>query len=970
MKYAKRSASAVLAALLAAGLLGGCPNTTSNLEYIAGGTGDTTVLSDTPSVAVLTPVSDLSIAGGTQVEVNWQAFARTRTSVIDVIIDEDEDPNNANETVAYANLALTTTSALVDTTTLQQGTYNIGVVLLEVGEIVAYAYAPGQVTIDERPVLYFTVLADQEGLSARGSLAFDRTEAINPRFTVSWNLSDPDSTDTVDIYLDPDDQPNGNEVLLYHSTSQTGDAFSFDLPTMQFEPGVYRFLAIVSDGANSFPFYAPGTIRLRARLAGFYDLRDMASGNAGVEGVIFEGFNPRDNAGSFVKSIGDIDGDGFDDFIIVAQFGKPRYQYNLQRTGAGEAYLVYGRAKRFSGSISLNSTGTLFRGEIYTGVPEVPDPIRPSRGITSFALLSDWDSDGVREMAFGIPFTDSAGIGAFTFGPGLDDIAPLDANGYFRTGAVVIAAGSSLRPDLGFPGRNVFNLAEFGTLAHIPLSCGPCFAEGACPCVEGFVGPKAPPAPGGCPGTYFHQHLAGVAGTPNTGSVRLGCRFSSAGFGDQFGETISAWDFDSIIMSAPNRDPEVSAFAAPSVPGGGVISVYFNDVKDGFYPWCNDQAPPANTAFNYPGSVQSAGDRLIPHGGPYHYIMDDIFLSPGYTVDPGDSDPCERVIDVHIATPDRSLRFWSTAVGARLSNAVGLGDVSGDGLLDLAIGAPQANDGAGACYLIFGRIRELVWSGELQLEELGLPMNSSSQATQRLFDGVQILGSAGERLGQSQDNARDFNGDGFSDLVIGSPLLNNGTGGAMVFFGSREVINLTQDEIRYTDVPARGLGVIFVGEEAGDLAGARVCGVDDVDRDGNADILIAAPNRSVRLDADYDGYHEVDRQGCGVVYLIYGSPDLTSQQSVQDDGTLTDPGVLLLRDVGQENLPGAVFIGRNSGDYLGAGLGEGGDRAIGIGPAGDVDGDGRGDLVFGSVRASPRDRARAGEVYLLYGTGD
>lgn len=962
MKYARQSASAALAMLLAAGLLGGCPSATSNLEYVAGGTGDTTVLSDTPSVTVLTPVSDLSIAGGTQVEVNWQAFARTRTSVIDVIIDEDEDPNNANETVAYANLALTNTSALVDTTTLQQGTYNVGVVLLEVGEIVAYAYAPGQITIDERPVLYFTVLSDQEGLSARGSLAFDRTEAINPRFTVSWNLSDPDSTDTVDIYLDPDDQPNGNEVLLYHSTSQTGDAFSFDLPTMQFEPGLYRFLAIVSDGANSFPFYAPGTIRLRARLAGCYDLRDMASGNAGVEGVIFEGFNPRDNAGSFVKSIGDIDGDGFDDFIIVAQFGKPRYQYNLQRTGAGEAYLVYGRAKRFSGTISLNSTGTLFRGEIYTGVPEVPDPIRPSRGITSFALLSDWDSDGVREMAFGLPFTDSAGIGAFAFGPALDDIAPLDGNGYFRTGAVVIAAGSSLRPDLGFPGRNVFNLAEFGTLAHMPLSDGPC--------PEGFEGPKAPPGFGG-PVTSYHQHLVGVGGAPNVGSVRLGCRFSSADFGDQFGEMISAWDFDSIVMSAPNRDPDVSVLRAPSVPGGGVISVYFNDVKDGFYPWCNDQAPPANTAFNYPGSAQSAGDRLIPHGGPYHYIMDDIFLSPGYVVDPDDSEqPCVRVIDTHIATPDRSLRFWSTAVGARLSNAVGLGDVSGDGLLDLAIGAPQANDGAGACYLIFGRIRELVWGGELQLEELGLPMNSSSQGTQRLFDGVQILGSAGERLGQSQDNARDFNGDGFSDLVIGSPLLNNGTGGAMVFFGSREVINLTQDEIRYTDVPARGLGVIFVGEEAGDLAGARVCGVDDVDLDGNADILIAAPNRSVRLDADSDGYHEIDRQGCGVVYLIYGSPDLTSQRSVQDDGTLTDPGVLLLRDVGQENLPGAVFIGRNSGDYLGAGLGEGGDRAIGIGPAGDVDGDGRGDLVFGSVRASPRDRARAGEVYLLYGTGD
>ena len=373
-----------------------------------GGTGDQNRLASEPSVRVLSPVTDLAITGGTPVEVNWTAIATTNFASVDLIFDLDQDPNSDNEIYAERNVALTETTAVLDTTTLEANTYFVGVVLRERNEISTFAYAAGRLIVNQRTQFFFS--------SPRENFVFDRTEQVAPQFDVSWELYDPDSTVAVQIFLDPDDTPNGNEFLLRESDEQLRDSFVFSLPTAMFESGEYRFLAVVSDGTTTAEFYSPGSIRLRSRLAGVIDLRNLNIGESGVSGAVFEGFNPRDNAGSFLSATRDLDRDGFGDFLIVSQFGKPQFDVNLERTGVGEAYLIYGRANRFSGALNLNSTGTLFRGEVFAGPPQQADPLRPSRGISSFTVLSDWDNDGLRELAFGVPFADSLVVGVPRFG--------------------------------------------------------------------------------------------------------------------------------------------------------------------------------------------------------------------------------------------------------------------------------------------------------------------------------------------------------------------------------------------------------------------------------------------------------------------------------------------------------------------------------------------------------------------------
>lgn len=167
------------------------------------------------------------------------------------------------------------------------------------------------------------------------------------------------------------------------------------------------------------------------------------------------------------------------------------------------------------------------------------------------------------------------------------------------------------------------------------------------------------------------------------------------------------------------------------------------------------------------------------------------------------------------------VKYTGEAANDQAGRSVaGLGDTERDGLSDFVIGAPNNTDGgagAGTAYLLPG---------------------SAAPANVSLGVGtptvVQLTGGAGDNAGQSIAGAGDANGDGFADLLVGAP--SNDTAGADA--GAAYLVLLRPG------LPNNSLTVIglrYTGEVAGDQAGTHVAGAGDTNGDGFADFLVGAP---------------------------------------------------------------------------------------------------------------------------------
>lgn len=198
-------------------------------------------------------------------------------------------------------------------------------------------------------------------------------------------------------------------------------------------------------------------------------------------------------------------------------------------------------------------------------------------------------------------------------------------------------------------------------------------------------------------------------------------------------------------------------------------------------------------------------------------------------------------------------------------------------------------------------------------------------------NGFRIEGLfSGDSLGGSVNSAGDVNGDGFADIVIGCPNASPGglseAGKVYVIFGQANGWLETFDLANLNGTN----GFKIEGFAAGDWLGDSVGTAYDLNGDGLDELLITAPRASPggRLQA-------------GAVYILFG----------KSKGWPAAFNLLTLNGSNGFKVEGLV-----ASDRLGS-----------VSAAGDINGDGKSDLVFGATNASPARLLSAGIAYVLLG---
>lgn len=292
-------------------------------------------------------------------------------------------------------------------------------------------------------------------------------------------------------------------------------------------------------------------------------------------------------------------------------------------------------------------------------------------------------------------------------------------------------------------------------------------------------------------------------------------------------------------------------------------------------------------------------------------------------------------------------------------------DISGDGKSDIVIGAPKVND-TGAVYVFYSDFMNFTGS------------DTSTTDADDTFSGR----SAGDQFGYDTAIAGDINGDGYADIIVGSPYADIGlanSGSVYIYFGGPPSSMDSDADITIT------------GASSGDFLDVSVSPAGDVNDDGFDDIIIGLPKR-YKGKAPYSGS----------AYIFFGGPIIGNKDSYPEL-SIDDADIILVGEDSYESFGYAVsmagdFNNDGFGDVIvGAPLSNGGGIASGraylyfggismgsmpelkitgstsheqagysVGSGGDINGDGYDDIIIG-VPYAKTDNIPRGKAYIIYG---
>ena len=253
-------------------------------------------------------------------------------------------------------------------------------------------------------------------------------------------------------------------------------------------------------------------------------------------------------------------------------------------------------------------------------------------------------------------------------------------------------------------------------------------------------------------------------------------------------------------------------------------------------------------------------------------------------------------LDLSALDGSTGFRLDAVSTWDRLGRAVSeAGDVNGDGIDDLLIGAWGGSTGyAGESFVVFGKASG--WAASLDLSTL-------DGTTGFRLDGVAAADYSGKAVGA----AGDVNGDGFDDILIGAYKAASAAGHSYVVFGQASgwAASLDLSDLDGTT------GFRIDGIDGSDRSGRSVSGAGDVNGDGFDDMLVGAPHADPSSNSN-----------SGQAFVIYGG-NFTNE--------VTHLGTSNADSLSGTNLAN-VLVGGGGGDSL---VGNGGADVIRGGSGGD-----------------------------------
>lgn len=674
--------------------------------------------------------------------------------------------------------------------------------------------------------------------------------------------------------------------------------------------------------------------------------------------------------GASVSGVGDLNGDGYSDVVI----GAPMYDSLDMFSNEGRAYVYYGTA---------------------TGLPVVPDlkleyhsnTDQGERFGISVAGAGDVNGDGYGDLVIGASYASDDGYNA----------ARGQALVYFGSSTgIAPEADTILKESMGFAmyGESVAGAGDINGDGYSDIIVG---APG-----YGYLTPY----PDGLKGRVYiyYGSATGFAGSDYVEGEQYQNYFGQlvAGMGDVNGDGYSdiAISAPNYHVFAPNADgavfiyygsatgltltpahvytnaqPIASTGFSQSIAGGGDFN------GDGYTDLVLGQPQYHDDMFG-PDPFHTIGRLLLYYGSPSGLPATPVIIDSTARVGLALGAPIAHAGDVNgdgyadivvsgidtIAHVPRLLLMHGAATGLQdtayylvdslhsiaVTALAAAGDIDGDGYTDIIAGDRDYDAGdslnAGRAYIFHG--------GPDSLHNV-LP------AVVMNHQGLTVIG-----FGKSMQHAGDINGDGYSDVVIGDhnfiKSTTNYEGRAYVYYGSANGLPEVPDVTLDINQPDCHLGYSVSG--------------GDVNGDGYADVIVSAPRYNDTQGGVFIYYGSssglimtpatiTGAPGQHIGYAVAGAGDLNGDGygdvliSAYNEIVTIDTGKVFVYYGSASGLPATpnhIIQGTNEPDMAGFGRS--------LASAGDVNGDGYGDVIIGAHGSTDGSHAREGRAYLFMGS--